>query len=335
MLEQHKIQIDQLIPCIQAAYDLEITQVDFLPLGADRHSKLFKAITTAGRQYIVKVRRSTIKSHAVTLPAYLHDQGIEQVIVPIKTKTGSLWTDFNDSKLILAPYIFGNGADQADLSPQGWILFGETLRKIHEIELTETLKRSLTKETYTQYYRDWLATFLHHTRQMHLVDPLSQELTGFLLSKQSKILDLIRWAENLGRDLKTRQLPFVFCHGDIHASNLLVAEGGQLYIIDWDDAVLAPKERDLMYIGAGITGRWQSPLQKAYFNQGYGQVQVDANAIAYYRFERIIQDIAIFSDRILQGEEEEMERDLYLQYIKSNFQPNGTLEIAYRSTLES
>ena len=45
------------------------------------------------------------------------------------------------------------------------------------------------------------------------------------------------------------------CHKDIHGGNILIRTDGQppvLYILDWDDPILAPKERDLMFIGGGI-----------------------------------------------------------------------------------
>ena len=44
---------------------------------------------------------------------------------------------------------------------------------------------------------------------------------------------------------------FVLCHSDIHGGNILIADTGELYVVDWDDPILAPKERDLMFIGGG------------------------------------------------------------------------------------
>ena len=82
------------------------------------------------------------------------------------------------------------------------------------------------------------------------------------------------------------------CHSDIHAGNILIDANGALYIVDWDNPVLAPKERDLMFIGggqefAGHTAQEEETL----FYRGYGQTQIDPIALAYYRYERIIQDI--------------------------------------------
>jgi spectinomycin phosphotransferase len=62
-----------------------------------------------------------------------------------------------------------------------------------------------------------------------------------------------------------------------------------------------------------------------------GQPQIDAAALAYYRYERIIQDIALFSEQILAAEEGNRDRVQALQYLMSNFLPAGTVELAYRS----
>jgi Ser/Thr protein kinase RdoA (MazF antagonist) len=44
----------------------------------------------------------------------------------------------------------------------------------------------------------------------------------------------------------------VLCHADLHTWNVLVDSVGDLWIADWDEAVLAPRERDLMFVVGGI-----------------------------------------------------------------------------------
>jgi hypothetical protein len=43
------------------------------------------------------------------LPKFLSDQGIEQIIVPLTTKRGQLWTSLDAFKVILYPYVEGLG----------------------------------------------------------------------------------------------------------------------------------------------------------------------------------------------------------------------------------
>ena len=92
----------------------------------------------------------------------------------------------------------------------------------------------------------------------------------------------------------------MLCHADLHAGNLLVEDNGTLHIIDWDEILLAPRERDLMYIGGGLLGNWRAPEdEEILFYQGYGPVTIDPVAMAYYRYERIITDLAIYAGELL------------------------------------
>lgn len=43
-------------------------------------------------------------------------------------------------------------------------------------------------------------------------------------------------------------LDFVLCHADFHDANLLIDPTGRLFIVDWDEIILAPKERDLVFV---------------------------------------------------------------------------------------
>ena len=82
----------------------------------------------------------------------------------------------------------------------------------------------------------------------------------------------------------------------------------------------------------GLLGGWRSPQEEeTLFYRAYGQTQIDPTAMAYYRYERIIQDIAAFCEQLLLTNEGGEDREQSLQYLKSNFLPNNTIEIAYQS----
>ncbi len=51
------------------------------------------------------------------------------------------------------------------------------------------------------------------------------------------------------------------------------------------------------------------------FYQGYGQTQINQTALAYYRYERIIEDIAIYSEELLFTGAGGEDRKQNLQYL--------------------
>jgi len=112
----------------------------------------------------------------------------------------------------------------------------------------------------------------------------------------------------------------------------LITPTGTLYIVDLDTLILAPKERDLMFVGGGLAGGWHTPQQEEIlFYQVYGATQLDGVALAYYRYERIIQDIAVYCEELLSDRGSAEDRAQSLYYLTSNFRPGSVLEIAYQS----
>jgi spectinomycin phosphotransferase len=112
-------------------------------------------------------------------------------------------------------------------------------------------------------------------------DPTAAKLAEFINSHQTEITRLVERAEQLASELRSKSLELVLCHTDIHGGNVLIDSKDELYIVDWDDPILAPKERDLMFIGSGIDEIWKSARQQAMFYQGYGKTKRDLTALAY------------------------------------------------------
>jgi len=121
----------------------------------------------------------------------------------------------------------------------------------------------------------------------------------------------------------------VLCHADIHAWNLLIDANATLYIVDWDTLILAPKERDLMFVGAGLDKLWPSAREEALFYQGYGATEIDPTALAYYRYERIVEDIAAYCQQLLLTDQGGDDRAEGLRQLVGQFEPGAVIEVAF------
>jgi spectinomycin phosphotransferase len=69
--------------------------------------------------------------------------------------------------------------------------------------------------------------------------------------------------------------------------------------------------------------------EEALFYQGYGQTNINKNAICYYRFELIIQDISDYCEYIFLSDEGGEDRIRSFEHLQSNFVQNGTIDMAY------
>jgi spectinomycin phosphotransferase len=101
--------------------------------------------------------------------------------------------------------------------------------------------------------------------------------------------------------------------------------------VDWDNPILAPKERDLMFFGAGMAGAQPGGREDRLFYRGYGPTQVNPVALVYYRYERILQDIAEFCKQLLLTTTGGEDRELAYTYFTSSFLPGNGIEAAIRT----
>ncbi len=332
MLEKPALQDEKIVACLQDEYGLNVVQVAFLPLGADLNTAVYRVAVEDETPYFVKLRRGVFDETAVALPKFLSDQGIKQIIAPLATKTGQLRASLDAFKLILYPFIEGRDGYEVDLSDRHWGEFGTALKRIHTAVVPPALISRIQQETYSPQWREIVKTFLARVEDDTFDDPVAIKLAVFLKAKRDETLDLVGRAERLAQALQARSPEFVLCHSDIHAGNILIDANDAFYIVDWDNPILAPKERDLMFIGGGQGfGGHTAREEETLFYGGYGQTQIDPIALAYYRYERIIQDIAVECKQIFLTTDGGEDRERSLRYLTSNFLPNNTIEIAYKS----
>ncbi len=332
MLEKPNFSDAKIVACLKDEFGLSITQISFLPLGADRNTAVYRAVTEDRKAYFVKLRLADFEAVAVKLPKFLSDQGIRQIIAPLATRMGNLWVDLKPHKLILYNYVKSQNGYETNLSDQQWVDFGRTLKSIHNTPIIDQISKDIPNETYSPQGRNNVRSYLDYVEDTILEDPVALELAGFLKFKRAEILDLVERADQCVEILHRRQPDPVVCHSDLHAGNLLMDRSDNLFIVDWDNPIRAPKERDLMFIGGCQFGSARTPQEEEnLFYQGYGQTQIDPVALAYYRYERIIQDISVYCDQLLLSSDGRDDREQSLRFLKSNFLPGNTIEIAYQS----
>ena len=332
MLEKPDIQDEKIVACLQAEYGLPVAQIAFLPLGADSNSAVYRVTTTDGASYFLKLRGGHFDEASVAVPRYLADRGMKEVIPPLVTRDGKLWASLATFKAMLYPYVDGRNGIETRLGERQWIQFGAALKKLHATDIPPVITRGTPREEFSPRWREKVVMFLEHIRQSAFVEPVAAEMAAFLGTKTAELLRIVDRARQLSQALKQESPEYVLCHADIHAWNLLVDGSGALYLVDWDTLTFAPEERDLMFVGAAIGNTGYPPQEEErLFYHGYGPARLNQGAMAYYRYERIIEDIAVYCQQIFLSEGGGQDREPALDSVRSNFLPGGTLERAYQS----
>jgi spectinomycin phosphotransferase len=332
MLEKPEFEDEKIINCLRDEYGLSVEKISFLPLGADLNTAVYRVATNDETVYFLKVRRGEFIEATVAVPKYLSDLGIKQIIPPLTTRTGHLWANLAPFKVMLYPYVEGHNGFERNLSDQQWIEFGAALKRFHAADIPSAITSSIQREKFSAQWRDTVKLFLKRIQEETFYEPVAVEMAAFLKIKADETLELVIRAERFAQMLKEQLPGFILCHADIHAWNLLIDDHDAFYMVDWDTIIFAPKERDLMFIGGGLGGNGHTPQEEeTLFYRGYGQTQIDPVALAYYRYERIIQDIAVECEQIFLANGGGKDREQAFQYLTSNFLPGNTIEIAYQS----
>ena len=331
MLEKPNVPDATLRAALRTHYGLPITEIAFLPLGNDVNTAVYRVVAADAPPSFLKLRRGAFAETTVAIPRFLHDQGLTQVIAPIETTAGHLWARLDAFAMSLFPFVVGQNAFASPLSARQWAEFGAALKRMHTVVVPPALRCSIPQETYAPYWRDRVRTFQARAEETAFAEPVAAAMAAFLCAKRDVITHLVARADTLADALRARSPEQVLCHADIHAANVLIDTEGALYIIDWDTVTFAPKERDLMFIGGGIGGAWKSAQEESLFYQGYGQTAVDPLALAYYRYERIVEDIAEYCERLLLSDDGGEDRAVGLSKFRSQFEPHRVVEIAYRT----
>lgn len=283
MREKLNIPEDLLRVCLQEQYDISAVSLDFLPLGLDTRAGVYRVLSEQGTSYFLKAKSGSFYEPGCLVPRYLRDQGITAVVAPLRTKSNTLWTQVGDWKVIVYPFISGDTGLHLGMTDENWQEVGTIFKQIHHVPLPPSGFRSLRKETFdpTEYTR-WVRAFETQLADSPGKSKVEHALCSCWMAHQPAIHTLLTSMEELAGILQSQSDPYVICHADLHANNVLREQSDHIFVIDWDDVMLAPRERDFIFV--------REPVAGAFF-QGYGQTEIDWVALTYYQCERAVTDL--------------------------------------------
>ena len=329
-----RLDLDSIAACLDAQYDLRVSSITFLPLGYDLSAAVYKVIAEGGTAYFLKIRFGPVDESGLIVPWALAERGIRNVLAPLQTRSGQLWCSCDECSLILYPFIAGHNAMAVGMGDDQWREFGSTLQAVHSSGLAEELRGRLLVETFGLPSAVLVRRILELTHTTDFENAVAAQFAAFWRENAVRIGQMLARAEELGRRLQSRSFDHVLCHADIHAANILVHDDGRISLIDWDGPMIAPRERDLLFVVGSIIARVVEPREEELFFTGYGPVDIDPEALIYYRFERIVQDLGeIGRSVLLDPNPSDQMRTEESRLARSFFAPGGDIDHAEAVTL--
>ncbi len=321
-----------IVDCLRASYDIEVESITPLFEGADINAAIYKVQTRDQSSYFVKLKHGYENINA-TISELLHDSGIQQIIPPVKTIYGRSILQIGDFCLIIYPFIEGVNGFSHKLTDEQWIFLGKALRQVHDFDVPSSLLKHIRKETYSPKWRQTVRSLVNIQDEPSGNDVIALKFFNFMKEHRLVIQRLVDRAEQLCNTIKDQHTKFVLCHSDIHGGNVLIKGSNTIYIVDWDDPIMAPKERDLMFIGGGVANVWNDPQEEISFYKGYGNTDINISILAYYRHERIVEDIAEYAQALLLTNLDNIHQnrsEMYKHFI-GMFDPQGVVDIAFKT----
>lgn len=263
---------------LRGEYGVDPARIVPLSLGADADARVGRMEAAGGEAYFLRVNiwREGDDDLGAAVARALVAAGLAPVVAPLPAKGGAPRVEVGGYALVLYPFVDGRAGWDGGLTVPQWTAFGGALRRIHDSLLPGAPSGRLPRETFVPVARRsrvaaGLVDGAYDRRSGRDAADRLVALVALVAERREEIRSLLRRAEALGRRLQGGRLPLVLCHGDIHTANVMVERGGGVRIVDRDRPLLAPRERDLMFvIGPTLRGFLPGSAEEAAFFAGTG-----------------------------------------------------------------
>jgi len=296
----------RLVETVRDVYGLPADRLAFVPVGYAAACYTLHCAGETEAAYILKLWPDTRAGRAgaarrdisLALTRALYDRGLyPRVPYPIPTRNGALWASVAGIPFAVFLFLAGH-APPLDLS--AWPLslrdeLARTLATIHRA--TPALADVLPpREDFDVPFETELRRGLEVVERLGPRErPGLRALREMVLPRQADILAQLARLQRLQSTVRPLSGPFVLCHTDIGADNLLVDADGRFGVLDWDDATVAPLEHDLQCaLGDGF-GRFL-----AVYAEAGGSHPLHLDHFAFYLLRRYLGDMTARLLRVLE-----------------------------------
>jgi spectinomycin phosphotransferase len=272
--------------------------------GVDATAWAWTATTTGGRALFVKARQE-VRPAAMLVPRHLRTIGFEEVVAALPTIDGAAWLEVDGWTVVVMDLVDGPTAFRAGLDLDGWRRLGAFSARLHAVELPADLAAIVRVEDFRSEWPDRARSLDARIDGLDVatLDEPGRAVRRRWIAERATIRRIVDLDETLSGRIRARPAadrgPHVLCHADFHAANVLVDRSGALHVVDWDELVLAPRERDLMFVRGSVVAGTVTEDEADAFEAGYGPVAIDRERLAWYRIDWAVQDIAGFAEEIL------------------------------------
>jgi spectinomycin phosphotransferase len=300
-----------LADALKRYWRIRATRLDYLPIGFGSHH--WQAVGADGSRWFVSADDLRAGQHVGRAPddvfvvldrafrtaAALRDEaGLEFVLAPIPSDGGPVLRRIDTRYAIrVEPFVDGAAGEFGDFErPEERRRMGTLLGRLHAASASVPLGlpcredfalpgREALEEAFAQLDTPW-----DH-------GPFAEPSRHLLRAHAGRVRGRLRGYDQLAARVARDPSPWVVTHGEPHSANSIRdAEG--LRLVDWDTALIGPRERDLwMVLDTDLTG-WDE------YREVMGSVRLSEEALGLYRERWALAEICIYAAEFRRPHEE-------------------------------
>ncbi|MBB3127012.1 thiamine kinase-like enzyme [Paenibacillus rhizosphaerae] len=317
MKQPYRMDEGAFVHHLNEAYGIAARRLIFIPYGDSAYS--YRVEGENGTRYYLKLFDHGNDSHGqgilrcrryVPLMWELHQTGrFMELPCPFRTLSGAFLLSFSGCTAVLFQFIEGETwAEAYPFSKHNLERVGRLAAQIRQLT-PWTIGSGLLSETYDVSFSEHLNNclqLLEHLRPG--ASPASPVLRELVIPQQTRITGLLHLLTEIRARLVLDPAPQVLCHGDLWGGNLMETADGRLIVLDWEAAMLAPPELDIVgYIGDGLD----------HFLTGYEQelgqpMELNPDLLRFYAYRHHLRNLTHWCLNILHRdlEPDQLENDL-------------------------
>jgi spectinomycin phosphotransferase len=238
--------------------------------------------------------------------------GITNITHPVATSNGQMRTQLGDFLIALFDLVSGTTAEQHKLTERQLERLGELLAKIHQSKTI--IGEYSVRERFEIPFRDRLVAIFNDMSKISCNSTkYKAQLKFFLEPHRKKFMEELETLGELQRKVRRKNLEFVNCHGEPSPGNVLSSNSGEVYLLDWDDPIFAPKEKDLLFFKDNV-----EPVMKGYslFSKN---TNIDQDVMEFYGHLWNLGEIVDYGSKILFENHSDAQNQIWLDNLKGGW----------------
>ncbi|KUK77732.1 MAG: spectinomycin phosphotransferase [candidate division WS6 bacterium 34_10] len=278
---------------------LDILQMNFVPLGEE--SYCWKVETKTETLFLKYCTQERISRNLSKINSLLFSLSNYDFIVPPIPINGKTEQPFKEGYIYASNFIEGKVQPMSTLEIPSRVIsrINAIMAQIHTFKVDI---EGFSKENFNYNFRE------EYTKILNDIDK-GKEIPELTSKDVKKVDAMIVKLEKMTANFVKNSPSMVLTHGDITGGNIVETKEGGIKLLDWDEAKIAPKERDINFIND------HPAFEMEVYKKITGIRDIDQNLTEYYGLVWSLESIIENSKKLQYYKEEYGTREYLMEDI--------------------